>query len=55
MAGHKPGSKAPASGIYRPTKGGTEIALSRGNRFPPTKAGGSWVAKQIIGKKPKTA
>jgi hypothetical protein len=52
-SGHKPGTKAPASGIYRPTKGGTEIALSRGRKFPPTKAGGTWVPTQLIPKKPK--
>ena len=52
-SGHKPGTKAPASGIYRSTSGGTEIALSRGNRFPPTKAGTSWVPKQLITRKPK--
>ena len=49
-ASHKPGAKAPASGIYKPTKGGSEVALSRGNRFPPTKAGGSWVPKTLIRK-----
>ncbi len=41
--GNKPGTKAPTSGIYKPSGGGTEIALSRGNRFPPTKSGGGWV------------
>jgi hypothetical protein len=51
--GHKPGAKAPASGIYRPTTGGTEIALSKGNRFPPIKAGGTLVAKHLIQKKSK--
>jgi hypothetical protein len=51
--GHTPGSKAPASGIYKPTKGGSDVALSRGNRFPPTKQGGTWVPKQIITKSPK--
>ena len=50
---HKPGAKAPAAGIYKATSGGMEIVLKRGDRFPPTKAGGSWAEKQVIGKKPK--
>ncbi len=50
-SGHKPGTKAPASGIYKSTTGGSEVALSRGNRFPPTKPGGSWVPKQLTTKK----
>jgi hypothetical protein len=47
---HKPGEKAPASGIYKPTKGGTNVALSRGDRFPPTKPGGTWKPETIIKK-----
>jgi len=39
----KPGEKAPESGIYRPTKGGAEVALSEGNRVPPTVPGGGFV------------
>jgi hypothetical protein len=38
----KPGNKTPESGIYRPTKGGSEIAVSEGDRLPPTKPGGGW-------------
>ncbi|MFI5259826.1 MAG: hypothetical protein ACHQ01_09505 [Candidatus Limnocylindrales bacterium] len=52
-SGHKPGTKAPASGIYKPTKGGSDVALSKGNRFPPTAAGGTWEPKQLIAKKLK--
>lgn len=50
MAGHKPGTKAPASGIYQTSKGGSQVALSRGNRFPPTSPGGSWVLKVPVKK-----
>jgi len=32
---YRPGQKAPRSGIYAPSSGGTMIALSRGARFPP--------------------
>jgi hypothetical protein len=39
----KPGNVTPASGIYRPTKGGAEVALSQGDRVPPTKSGGHFV------------
>jgi hypothetical protein len=38
----KPGMKTPESGIYRPTKGGTKIAVSKDDRLPPTKPGGGW-------------
>lgn len=31
------GGTAPASGIYKPRNGGTEIALSKGDRVPPSK------------------
>jgi len=41
----KPGQKAPESGIYRPTKGGAEVAISKGDRLPPTKPGGGFVIK----------
>ena len=41
----KPGQKAPESGIYRPTKGGAEVALSKGDRVPPTEVGGGFVLK----------
>ncbi len=41
----KPGMKTPQSGIYRPTKGGAEVAISKGDRVPPTKAGGGFVLK----------
>lgn len=43
--GLKPGKVTPASGIYRPTKGGAEVALSKGDRVPPTKVGGTFVLK----------
>ena len=38
----KPGEVCDASGIYASSIGGTEIALSRGDRFPPTRAGAGW-------------
>ena len=41
----KPGQKTPQSGIYRPTKGGSEVALSKGDRVPPTKAGGGFLLR----------
>jgi hypothetical protein len=41
----KPGNKAPVSGIYRPTKGGSEIAISKGDTVPPTKPGGGFILK----------
>jgi hypothetical protein len=41
----KPGQKTPQSGIYKPTKGGSEVALSKGDRVPPTRKGGSFVLK----------
>lgn len=31
------GQKTPASGIYKPTNGGKEIAVSKGDRLPPAK------------------
>lgn len=41
----KPGTVTPQSGIYRPTGGGTEVALSKGDRVPPTKPGYGFVLK----------
>jgi hypothetical protein len=41
----KPGQKTPQSGIYKPSKGGAEVALSKGDRVPPTKKGGTFVFK----------
>lgn len=43
--GLKPGQVTPVSGIYRPTKGGAEVALSQGDRVPPTKVGGTFTLK----------
>ncbi|WP_173745414.1 hypothetical protein [Actinoplanes sp. TFC3] len=37
-----PGKPAPASGQYRPTKGGSETTISKGRTLPPTPKGGSW-------------
>lgn len=31
------GQKTPQSGIYKPTNGGKEIAVSEGDRLPPSK------------------
>jgi hypothetical protein len=41
----KPGEPAKESGIYKPTKGGSEVAISKGDRLPPTKPGGGWTLK----------
>ncbi len=41
----KPGQKTTVSGIYRPTKGGAEVAISKGDTVPPTKPGGGFVLK----------
>lgn len=41
----KPGNVTTQSGIYKPTKGGSEVAISKGDRVPPTKAGGGFVLK----------
>lgn len=38
----KPGQVTPQSGIYRPSGGGSEVALSKGDRVPPTKPGGTY-------------
>lgn len=43
---NRPGEKAPVSGIYKPTDGGTEVALSKGDRVPPTTPGQGFVLKQ---------
>jgi len=39
----KPGQVTPVSGIYRPTLGGKEVAISQGDRVPPTKPGGKFL------------
>ena len=41
----KPGQVADQSGIYKPSKGGAEVAISNGDRMPPTKPGGTWTLK----------
>ncbi len=41
----KPGNVTPQSGIYKPSKGGAEVALSQGDRVPPTKPGGTFTLK----------
>jgi hypothetical protein len=38
------------SAFQAPTKGGTKVAISKGDRFPPTVKGGSWAADQLIAK-----
>ena len=38
----KPGQKTPQSGIYQPSNGGTQVALSHGDRVPPTNKGGTY-------------
>lgn len=35
------GQKAPTSGIYKPTNGGKEIAVSKGDTLPPAKGQGT--------------
>lgn len=35
------GQKAPKSGIYQPTNGGKEIAVSQGDTLPPAKGEGT--------------
>ena len=35
------GQKAPQSGIYKPTNGAKEIAVSRGDRLPPADGDGA--------------
>lgn len=46
----KPGQECPQSGLYEPSLGGTQIALSKGDRFPPTDAGSGWVLVQATKK-----
>ncbi len=41
MAKQHTGSKVPKSGIYKPTNGGKEIAVSKGDTFPPAKQKGT--------------
>jgi hypothetical protein len=48
----KPGQKVPVSGIWKPTLGGTPVAVSHDDRFPPTKPHGGWVL-QTPAKPPK--
>ncbi len=42
---YRPGEKAPKSGIYKPTDGGTEVAISQDDRFPPTTPGKGFTLK----------
>jgi hypothetical protein len=49
--GLKPGVKAPQSGIYQPSNGGTQVAISGGDRVPPTDKGGTF--KLVIPTKKK--
>lgn len=35
------GEKVPESGIYKPTNGGKEIAVSKGDTLPPSKGKGT--------------
>jgi len=35
------GAKAPESGIWKPANGGKEIAVSKGDTFPPAKGDGT--------------
>jgi hypothetical protein len=35
------GGKVPQSGIWKPTNGGKEIAVSKGDTFPPAKGKGT--------------
>jgi hypothetical protein len=35
------GGKVPRSGIYKPATGGKEIAVSQGEKFPPSKGKGT--------------
>lgn len=35
-----PGTPAPTSGQYKPTKGGPEVTVPKGHRIPPTPKGG---------------
>ena len=40
-SGLKPGSKAPVSGQYKPSKGGGEVTAVKGKRLPPSKKPGT--------------
>jgi hypothetical protein len=54
---NKPGNIVDRSGIYK-TVGGREATLSKGDRFPPTAAGGGWTPVQLTKtapRKPQTA
>jgi hypothetical protein len=37
-----PGTKAPSSGQYRPTRGGSEVTVPKGHRLPPGPKGTVW-------------
>ncbi len=47
----KPGNVTPTSGIYQPSNGGTQVALSEGDRIPPTDKGGTYRLVQPTKKK----
>lgn len=47
----KPGQRTPQSGIYQPSNGGTQVAVSQGDRMPPTSKGGTY--KLVIPTKKK--
>jgi hypothetical protein len=49
---NKPGQIVDRSGIYG-TVGGREAALSKGDRFPPTKAGSAWKPVRLTKPTPK--
>jgi hypothetical protein len=54
---NKPGQIVDRSGIYK-TVGDREAALSKGDRFPPTVAGGGWAPVHLTKtapRKPPTA
>jgi hypothetical protein len=40
--GLKPGMVTPTSGIYQPSNGKTQVAISKGDRVPPTDKGGTY-------------
>lgn len=45
--------KVTVSGIYRPSKGGSEVALSKGDRVPPGSSGGGAFVKAASKEKRK--
>jgi hypothetical protein len=45
--GHRPGQIVPESGVYR-SSNGTEAALRRGHRFPPSDRGATWETVLLI-------